>query len=130
MNSLYHLAIIEGYIAQSGELPQNVYDAVSHFKNLVQQGTNPSAAMVKKRKKRKLTPEARQELIERMNEMRRSRLRKLAQEDARIWTAEKQQEVRSMIASGKSHKEISVSIAMPLQALNRAIYKHKLNEAD
>ena len=66
MNSLYHLAIIEGYIAQSGELPQNVYDAVSHFKNLVQQGTNPSAAMVKKRKKRKLTPEGRKRIADAM----------------------------------------------------------------
>lgn len=77
MNALYHIAILEGYLSQHSELPRNVQDAITFFKQSSIQA--PIAEPKKKKRKYRMSPEQKSKQIAQLAQM-REKYRKMQEE--------------------------------------------------
>ncbi len=111
MNSLYHIAILEGYLSQHPELPRNVKEAIEHFK----QQSSPVAPIAKPKKKRKLTPQQ----LEHLAKMR-------ASNGIRAYSDDDKTRIKSMRAEGKSSREIAESLGRSTRSVDNAVHNYKL----
>ena len=122
MNALYHIAILEGYLAQHAELPRNVQDAIAFFKQGSASTESVSAAITKKpRKKMKLNPEQRMKNLENLARMRDIAAQNREQRKRAIWTPERKAKVSTLRAEGKGRQEIARLVGVSITALDTAV---------
>ena len=74
MNTLYNVAIIEGYLSQHAELPQTVREALKSLK----EEANPKPVEVAPKKKRRMSKEWREKNRANLAKMRETRMNNIA----------------------------------------------------
>jgi hypothetical protein len=124
MNSLYHIAILEGFLSQHAELPRNVQDAIAHLKMASEIDMKLAAgnAAKKPRKKWRMTPEQKAKNVENL-----ARMRAIAAKNRELfWTPERRSKVTELRAEGQLLQQIAKTMGVSHSALRNAVNRYGL----
>lgn len=121
MSPLYDIAILAGYLANQGELPEIVKQAIGNLKNLAlaQSALTPAK---KKRKMASFTPEQRERQLANLAAMRDARLKI----GMTFWTSDRVEKLYELKAEGKMHREIAEILGTTKSGVDNAVYKNKV----